>query len=192
TPSAENNLRLTQEFESAVGTAIVETIAASLPQTEQPSADLDPTSTVSIDENQQSLQPTSTRVEQPTQTKTTILPTETAIPTPCYRAELVEETVPDWSKFSPGKWFAKTWIIKNTGVCEWTEDFRWVLVEGEDFSGVTDVPLNKNVLPGEDLRVLLELKAPLIAGTYQGTYQIFTEEGASVTPLGFWVLIVVE
>ena len=57
---------------------------------------------------------------------------------------------------------------------------------------MTDVPLNQNIQPGEDLRVLLELKAPLFAGAYKGTYEILTEEGASVTPLGFWLTIVVE
>ena len=186
--STSDALELTQTFESAVGTAIVETIAASLPQTE---GSPEPTSQVS-EIPASEVQTTATAEILPTKTQTPIPPTATAIPTPCYRAELVEETVPDGSKFSPGKAFAKTWIIRNTGVCEWTEDFRWVLVDGEDFDGVTDVTLNQNIQPGEDLRVLLELKAPMFSGTYKGTYQILTEEGASVTPLGFWLTIVVE
>ena len=186
--SAPVGLELTQTFESAVGTAIVETIAASLPQT---SGSPEPTSQVS-EIPPSEVQSTSTPEIGPTSTQTPIPPTATALPTPCYRAELVEETVPDGSKFSPGKPFAKTWIIRNTGVCEWTEEFRWILVDGEDFDGVTDVPLNQNVQPGEDLRVLLELKAPMFPGTYKGTYQILTDDGASVTPLGFWLTIVVE
>ena len=181
-------LELTQTFESAVGTAIVETIAASLPQNVDSPEPTFPPSEVPTTV----IQATATLELVPTSTSAPIQPTPTVIPTPCYRAELVEETVPDGTKFSPGKAFAKTWIIRNTGVCEWTEEFRWVLVDGEDFSGVTDVPLNQNIQPGEDLRVLLELKAPLFAGTYKGTFQIFTDEGASVTPLGFWLTIVVE
>lgn len=186
--SGPAGLDLTQTFESAVGTAIVETIEASLQQnvdSPEPSFPASETPTSVI-------QPTATPELVPTNSPVPIQPTPTTVPTPCYRAELVEETVPDGTKFSPGKAFAKTWIIRNTGVCEWTEEFRWVLVDGEDFSGVTDVPLNQDIQPGEDLQVLLELKAPLFAGTYKGTYQIFTDEGASVTPLGFWLTIVVE
>ena len=186
--STPDALELTQTFESAVGTAIVETIAASLPQNVDSPEPISQETEVPTSE----IRPTATPEIALTSTPVPISPSATELPTPCYRAELVEETVPDGTKFSPGKAFAKTWIIRNTGVCEWTEEFRWVLVDGEDFSGVTDVTLNQNIQPGEDLRVLLELKAPLFAGTYKGTYQILTDQGASVTPLGFWLTIVVE
>jgi hypothetical protein len=136
--------------------------------------------------------PTATIEMDPTQVVIQATPTQTALPTPCYRAELVEETVPDNSTFLPGKWFSKIWIVKNTGVCEWTEDFHWELVDGEDFSAATDLTLNESVLPGEEIKILMELKAPLIPGTYRGIYQILTDEGASITPFGFWVQIVVE
>lgn len=190
--SESQDLRLTEDFESALETAIVETIAASLPAKENPTEEVAPTPedpSVGVSPTQQ---PSATLELPPTQTPFLVTPTATDLPTPCYRAELVEETIPDGTKFPPGKWFGKVWIVRNTGVCEWTDKFRWVLVEGEDFSGVTDVPLNEFVQPGEEIRILLELKAPLNAGAYKGTYQILTEDGASVTPLGFWVTIVVD
>lgn len=186
--AAPDPLEITQTFESAVGTAIVETIAASLPEEGNPTA----TNVPAVEFPTVEISKTATPELLPTNTPVPGSPTSTILPTPCYRAELVEETVPDGTKFSPGETFAKTWIIRNTGVCEWTEEFRWVLVDGEDFGGVTDVPLNQNIQPGEDLQVLLELKAPMFTGTYKGTYQIMTETGASVTPLGFWLLIAVE
>jgi len=192
TTTQENELELTKEFESAVETAIVETIAASINETESPPGTLSPTEAVTITKETSTQVPAVTQTNLPTQTIAPLLPTSTTLPTPCYRAELVEETIPDGTKIPPGQWFAKIWTVRNTGVCEWTEDFRWVFVEGEDFNGVTDVTLNQVVLPGEELEVLLELKAPLTAGAYKGTYQILTETGASVTPLGFWVTIVVE
>ena len=83
-------------------------------------------------------------------------------------------------------------MIRNTGVCAWTEDFRWVLVEGEDFNAATDLKFDRVVNPNEDLRVQMELKTPPLEGVYKGTYKIFTDDGGEVTPLGFWVTIISE
>lgn len=190
--STSEELKLTEEFEAVVATAIAETNTASLQlatETAEPQL-ITPEST----ENavQPSLLPTTTPSLQPTQTSVAVDSTATPLPTPCYRAELVEETIPDGTVIEAGRWFAKTWVIRNTGVCEWTEDFRWVLVEGTDFSAATDLALNQDVQPGEEIKILMELKAPTIAGHFKGTYQIFTEDGGSVTPSGFWVLIKVE
>lgn len=191
TPTSDD-LRLTEEFEAAVATGIVETLNASMIQPTEPGQQ--PTS-MPVDGNptvKPSQPATATTSLQPTQTLNVIAPTATEVPVPCYRAELVEETIPDGTVIPAGTWFAKVWVIKNTGVCEWTEKFRWVLVDGEDFSADTDLPLNQSVLPGEEIKILLELKAPLITGNFKGTYQILTEDGASVTPLGFWVTIAVQ
>ena len=190
--SKSEEITLTEEFESAVETALVETLTVSVPQSTEVVEE--PTSSTE-DVNPQfipSLTSTATVELLPTQTPVLVNPTPTVLPTPCYRAELVEETIPDGTVIPAGQYFSKIWIVKNTGVCEWTKDFRWVLVDGEDFSAATDLPLNSSVLPGEEIKIMLELKAPLIAGAFKGTYQIFTDEGASVTPSGFWVLITVQ
>jgi hypothetical protein len=190
--SKSEEINLTKEFESAVETAIIETLTVSVPQPTEVFEE--PTSSTQEANSQVIPNPTSTAtvVQLPTQTPGVVNPTSTVLPTPCYRAELVEETIPDGTVIPAGQYFSKIWIVKNTGVCEWTKDFRWTLVEGEDFGAATDLPLNSNVLPGEEIKILLELKAPLIAGAYKGIYQIFTDEGASVTPSGFWVLITVQ
>jgi len=185
-------INLTEEFEAAVETAVVETLTVSVPKSTEVVEQ--PTSTPEDEISQVIPSPSYTVTVQqlPTQTPVVVDPTATDLPTPCYRAELVEETIPDGTVIPAGQYFTKIWIVKNTGVCEWTKDFRWVLVDGEDFSAATDLPLNSNVLPDEQIKIMLELKAPLIAGTFKGTYQIFTEEGATVTPSGFWVLITVQ
>jgi hypothetical protein len=36
------------------------------------------------------------------------------------------------------------------------------------------------------------MKTPLLEGGYRGDYQILTDEGISITPLGFWLYIVSE
>lgn len=187
-----DEVNLTQEFESALETAIIQTMTASAPQFTATSEQVITATEEAAPEIQPSIEPTATITPRPTQTMVVVEATATALPTPCYRAELVEETVPDGTTIPAGQWFSKIWVVRNTGVCEWTKNFRWVLVDGEDFSAETNLPLNQTVLPGEEIRILMELKAPLITGNFRGTYQILTEDGASVTPSGFWVLIAVQ
>jgi hypothetical protein len=194
--SSNENLAETEAFDSALQTAVVETIAAALPDISATPETSLPTEDIVTDDPQQ---PTATVPPLPTQTsppaeeatQSSSGPTNTP-QTPCYRGELISETVPDGTKFPPGQYFTKIWVIRNTGVCAWNEDFRWTLVEGEDFTAPTDLTLNQIVNPGEDLEVKLELKTPLLEGLYQGTYKIFTDEGGEVTPLGFWVTIISE
>ncbi len=176
--SSDENLAQTEAFESALETAVAETLAANIPDQV-----VTPEETLVV----------STVPPLPTLTATLeITPTETPTSTPqtpCYRAELVEETVPDGSVFPPGKYFTKIWVIRNTGVCAWEENFRWVLVEGEDFNAPTTLKLLRVVNPNEELRVQMELKTPELEGVYKGTYKILTDEGGEVTPQGFWVTI---
>lgn len=185
--SSQIDIAETEAFESALETAVAETIAAAASDDQAVPEPTDP-----FEGQETEIVSTIPPVPSPTQE---VLPTEqpTNTPqTPCYRAELVEETIPDGTKFTPGKYFTKIWIIRNTGVCAWNEDFRWVLVEGEDFNAPTDLKLNQVVNPNEDLRVQMELKTPQLEGVYTGTYKILTDEGGEVTPIGFWVTVISE
>jgi hypothetical protein len=187
---------LTQEFESAVGTAIVKTIAAALPAEPDSTQEPLPTATHEIADGEQSSEAANTQVvivaESATPSGIQFTPTATDLPTPCYLAELVDETIPDGTKMGPGQGFIKIWNIRNAGVCEWTEDFHWVLTDGEDFRGPVDLRFGKTVMPGEVLKVALELSTPNVPGSYEGIYKIINEEDALVTPNGFWIRIVVE
>ena len=193
--STDEGLAETEAFESALQTAIVETIAAALPQESAVPEETLPTETP-VEKNQQ---PTATVPPLPSLTPTTDAQ-QTQPPsgpantpqTPCYRAKLISETIPDNTKFPPGQYFTKIRVIRNTGVCAWTENFRWELVDGEDFNAATNLKLNQIVNPGEDLVVKMELKTPLLEGLYTGTYKILTDEGGEVTPAGFWVTVISE
>jgi hypothetical protein len=182
-----DDLQATQDFLDAVATGIVETIEAALQETAASTltdqavptqADI-PTATFTVP-------PLPTLA--PTQPPVAFTPTPTPLPTPCYRAELVEETIPDGTVIIIGDGFTKTWVIKNTGVCAWSEDFRWKLVEGDDFRGATDLKIsNEDVMPGETITISIEMGAPMIPGHYRSIYKLFTDEGAEVTPNGFWI-----
>ncbi len=185
-PENETALEETRQFEEALETALAATLtSAYVDETALPEETAVPDATDPA--------PTATLPPLPTPTDaaapTSAVPTNTP-QTPCYRAELIEENIPDGTHFRGGEFFYKTWIIRNTGVCAWTPEFRWVLVEGEDFGVPTEIELARTVLPGEDLVVTLEMKTPALPGNYKGTYEIWTDEGGSVTPLGFWVLVV--
>lgn len=187
---------LTQEFESAVGTAIVETIAAAMPAEPETTREPTPTTTEVVVEGGQSSEAANTPVVivagSATPSGIQFTPTTTDLPTPCYLAELVDETIPDDTVLGPGQGFVKVWNIRNAGVCEWTEDFHWVLTDGQSFRGPEDLRFGKSVMPGEILKVALELSTPNIPGNYEGIYKIYNEENALVTPNGFWIRIVVE
>ncbi|MGD2027703.1 MAG: NBR1-Ig-like domain-containing protein [Anaerolineales bacterium] len=196
--SAEDDLALTQTFESAVGTAIVETIAAALPDdstgesSDQPTGGGEQVTPEQQPTQEASATPQAQITQASTQSAIIFTPTATDLPEPCYRAELVDETIPDGTVFPPGQGFVKVWNVQNTGVCEWTEDFRWVLTDGIDFRGPRDIRFGRSVMPGEVMKVALELGAPTEPGTFTGTYKIFTDENTLVTPNGFWISIVVE
>lgn len=192
--SSDESLAETEAFESALQTAIVETIAAALPQESAVPEETLPSETPVVE----SQQPTATVPLLPSLTPATAQQTQhpsspaNTPQTPCYRAELDSETIPDGTKFPPGQYFTKIWVIRNTGVCAWNEDFQWKLVEGEDFDAPTNLKLNQVVDPGENIEVKMELKTPLLQGLYTGTYKILTDEGGEVTPAGFWVTIISE
>lgn len=178
----------TLQFEEALKTAIAATLtAAPVTETTQPEQTAEPDT--STPEPTATLPPPSLPTATMAASPTPALPTNTP-QTPCYRAELIEENIPDGTHFKGGEYFYKTWIIRNTGVCAWEPEFRWVLVEGEDFGVPTDIELARTILPGEDLTVTLEMKTPALPGNYKGTYQLWTADGGPITPIGFWVLVV--
>lgn len=184
--SAGEPLALTQEFESAVGTAIVETIAAAIPTVGEAVTQVPTIFTPDSSSTPEVIYAPST-----TASGIQFTPTATGLPTPCYLAELVDETIPDGTVLGMGEGFIKIWNIRNAGVCEWTEDFRWVLTDGRDFRGPTNFRLGKSVMPGEILQIALELSTPSAPDNYEAIYKIETEDGALVTPNGFWIRIVV-
>jgi hypothetical protein len=114
---------------------------------------------------------------------------------PCYLAEFVSETIPDYTLFAPGEKFKKSWTIRNIGWCNWKEDFYVFFDEGDDLKGPPAkllVPTGGKVKPGETVTITLLLTAPKVAGNYMATYKIATGSGEVITPNGFWVLISVS
>ena len=137
--------------------------------------------------------------EQPTltPTPTTAAPVATDTPETCTdRAKFVSETVLDGTVFKPGESFTKTWTLQNAGTCTWTTRYALSFLDGEQMSGPNQVPLSKQVLPGENITLSVNLTAPSQIGTYRGRWTLMNEQGL-LFGLGeqgrtaFWVEIVV-
>ena len=138
------------------------------------------------------------------ETRATALPTPFSTPTagpvggtPCYRASLEYETIPDGMLIPKGKEFVKLWRLKNTGTCTWTGSFSLIFVEGalmgaEGSNRFTDV----DIPPGGYVEIEIEMTAPSKAGSYRGYWMLLSPDG-TVFGLGaagiewFWIDIVV-
>ena len=80
-------------------------------------------------------------------------------------------TIPDGTKFAPGDTFTKTWRLKNTGSCDWNNDYDLVFDDGDKMDGADVVGLSiGTVEPGETVDISVDLKAPAAVGDYRGEW----------------------
>jgi len=108
----------------------------------------------------------------------------------CYNAALVSTNLTDGATIKAGATFRKTWVIKNTGTCDWTESFRLPYIGGVLMRDDTTNKLFKTIKPGSSLEYSLDFIAPTAPGTYTSTYRLMTDSSALFGP-GFTVKIVV-
>ena len=144
----------------------------------------------------QTLAPTSTAV--PTLTAVPWTPTPIAtntIAVPCYRAQFISDvTIPDGTKMQANQSFTKTWRLKNSGSCNWTNEFDLVFDSGNAMSGPASQKLPATIRPGDSVDLSVSLKAPSSSGSYTGNWKLRSSNGV-LFGLGanannpFWVKI---
>ena len=109
-------------------------------------------------------------------------PKPTATPTekpPCNQAGWVKDvTVEDGTQFGPGDTFTKTWRLKNTGSCNWNDDYDLVFDSGDKMgaSSVEDIDMGK-VEPGENVDISVDLTAPNTPDEYKGEWMLRSDDG---------------
>lgn len=90
------------------------------------------------------------------------------------------ETIPDGTIYPFGKQFTKTWRVKNTGTCTWTDSVSliWVYSEtdGQESSETMGAPgvmavVTENVPPNGYLEVKVDFTVPSKVGTYKLYYK---------------------
>jgi Ig-like domain from next to BRCA1 gene len=169
TPTVENpevstaNLLMTQ-LAGATASAAAATATPIPIATAFPTVNTTPTDT--------SLPPT------PTDIPPTATVTLTSSPVPIDAAEfIVDVTIPDGTRLSPGVSFVKTWRLRNRGTTTWTIDYSLIFANGSHMNGLSLIPLSKTVAPGGTIDVSVILVAPSSPGTYQGSWELRSASG---------------
>jgi len=115
--------------------------------------------------------------EQPTATATGSTPAAgssdaSALPAECQEkaAFYGDVTIPDDTFFRQGETFIKTWRFRNEGTCTWTPDYKVVFYGGEIMDAALSNPFPTTVLPGEQVDISLNMKAPTRGGPFQSVW----------------------
>jgi hypothetical protein len=92
------------------------------------------------------------------------------------RAEWVSQSIADKTVFEPGETFTMTWRLENTGTSTWTTNYILRFFSGDPFGSPEEVPLNREVPPGETVDIILEMEAPARPGTYTSVWVMSTTD----------------
>lgn len=96
----------------------------------------------------------------------------------CYHATLVSDvTVPNGTEFEPGDTFTKTWEIKNSGACDWLNNFKFTFVGGNLFGSDT-TKIRRFVKAGTTTNISLQMVAPSGSGSVTSSWQMADDTGA--------------
>ncbi|GAB4488311.1 MAG: hypothetical protein Fur0016_00610 [Anaerolineales bacterium] len=113
----------------------------------------------------------------------TVLPTATFGPVGCYNAALVSANPQDGVNIRAGETFRKTWVIKNTGTCEWNGDFRFVFISGDILRDNTTNRLRRGTIKQNGtVEYALDFTAPSAPGTYTSVWRLMTDGGVLFGP----------
>jgi ABC-type amino acid transport substrate-binding protein/heat shock protein HslJ len=120
--------------------------------------------------------PTPTSPAQPTATP--------APPPPCVDAmsfvadlNYPDNNMKNPARMSPGQPFTKGWRIRNSGTCPWTSTYYFGYAGGNTAAaqmGGKDTYIQGIVPPGAVYDMYVNLVAPIVPGTYQGFWQMFS------------------
>jgi hypothetical protein len=137
------------------------------------------------------LTPTVTPLPSPTATNLpTSTPSMTASPAPSATATLssvtptggtenkaqwVSQSITDDTVFKPGETFTMTWRLKNTGTSTWTAGYLLRYYSGDTLSAPKEVAIDREVLPGEEVDISIQMKAPANPGSYTSVWVMSNE-----------------
>ncbi len=94
------------------------------------------------------------------------------------RAEWVTQSIADDSIFAPGETFTMTWRLKNVGTSTWTTAYLLRFYSGDPLGASKEVPLIREVLPGDTVDIALHMNAPTRPGNYRSVW-VMSDENRS-------------
>ena len=92
---------------------------------------------------------------------------------------VADVTVPDGQHFDKGEAFTKTWRIKNTGTCTWTDDYTLVFATGEQIDAGESIPLSQTK-PNAEVDISVELEAPSSDGAFTSNFEVRNGRGEGI------------
>jgi hypothetical protein len=107
-------------------------------------------------------------------------------------AQWVSQSIADDSAFAPGQTFTITWQLKNVGSATWTAAYLLRFYSGNAFGAPEEVPLGREVLPGNTVDITLEMKAPTTPGNYRTDWVLSDERRGNFKEPIFLKIIVVK
>jgi hypothetical protein len=92
-------------------------------------------------------------------------------------AQYVSSKPDDGTAFQAGDRFTLSWTIANTGTCQWTTAYSFVLVSGDAMGAPGSIPLDGSVSPGQALTLSIAMTAPGEAGTFSTAWMLSDPSG---------------
>jgi len=86
-------------------------------------------------------------------------------------------SISDGSVLTSNNLYAKVWRVKNIGTCTWTTDYKLVFINGDQNLNQTDIPLPKEVPPGETVELKVNFATPEEGNTYIANWMLASETG---------------
>jgi Ig-like domain-containing protein len=102
----------------------------------------------------------------------------------------VDVNVPDNTEMQIGQDFVKTWRVKNNGTCTWGAGYKLMFSYGDLMSGQPQ-PFTGVVVPGQEVELSVNFKAPTKAGVYLSAWQLANAAGKTF-PKPIYVKIIVK
>ena len=72
-----------------------------------------------------------------------------------------------------------TWTMKNTGTSTWTTGYLLRYFSGNAFGAPKEIPIGREVAPGGQIDITINMKAPSIPGSYRTDWVMSTENRAN-------------
>ncbi|MGW8251220.1 MAG: NBR1-Ig-like domain-containing protein [Anaerolineales bacterium] len=102
-----------------------------------------------------------------------------ASPTPSCSNNLTfleDASIPDGSLVQPQETLDKTWIVENSGTCNWDERYRLKLIAGPEMNVSPEQALYP-ARSGTQVPIRLVFVAPLDLGEYRSAWQAYSPDG---------------
>ena len=95
------------------------------------------------------------------------------------QAQWVAQSIADDTVFAPGEVFTMTWTLKNTGTSTWKAGYLLRFFSGNNFGAPKEITIGREVLPGGQIDLKIDMKAPVNPGSFRSDWVMASENRAN-------------